>query len=104
MEISEKEIFTQPFHFTKANLLQAKRIAVQIENDIATDSFDLTLKKYKPLTLQEEIKTDKTLVDHFQEWVKGYRNMDCERDIDYNSTRNMMLKWGDFVFISRMMK
>lgn len=84
------------FHFTRANLLQSKKIAVQIENDIATDSFDLTLKRYKPLAIQEEIKRTKSLVEHFQDWVKEYRNMDCERDIDYNSTRNMMLRWEDF--------
>jgi integrase len=84
------------FHFTKSNLLQAKKIALQIENDIVSGAFDLTLEKYKPSALQEQIETRKSLVEHFQVWVKDYRNMDCERDIDYNSTRNMMLKWGDF--------
>lgn len=86
------------FHFSKSNLAQAKNIASQIEKDIIHDGFDATLKKYKPVAAQEvsPAPVSKTLVEHFQDWVKNYRNMDCEKDIDYNSTRNMMRKWGKF--------
>jgi len=84
------------FHFNKANLLRSKKTALQIENDLATDNFDVSLNRYKPAAMQEKSPTDKTLVDHFQDWVKNYRNMDCDRDIDYYSTRSMMLRWGSF--------
>jgi integrase len=86
------------FVFSKSNLLQAKKIARQIEKDIVHNCFDTSLKKYKPLTNHEPppVVIVKTLVEHFQDWVKNYRNMDCERDIDYNSTRNMLLRWGKF--------
>jgi integrase len=83
------------FLFSKTNLIQAKRIAATIEKDIVFESFDETLKKYKPEVKQEPVYR-KTLVEHFEHWVKNYRNMDCEMHIDYNSTRNMMLRWGKF--------
>lgn len=84
------------FHFNKANLLQAKKIAVQIENDLAAEIFDISLRRYKPAAIQGALPINKTLVDHFQDWVRNYRNMDCEKDIDYYSTRSMMLRWGNF--------
>jgi integrase len=85
------------FLFTKANHLLAKKIALQIEKDIIAEIFDSTLERYKPLTHKAEQNIEQqTLVEHFQFWVKAYRNMDCETDIDYNSTRNMLLRWGSF--------
>lgn len=84
------------FSYSKANLLQAKKIALQIETDLINGQFDATTKKYLPKVNQEAEHVSKTLVEHFEEWVRNYRNMDCEKDIDYNSTRNMMRKWGDF--------
>lgn len=85
------------FYFSKANLLQAKKIALQIEQDMLNGSFDASLQCYKPVAVQEAvIPASKTLVEHFEDWVKNYRNMDCERDVDYNSTRNMMKRWGQF--------
>src|SRR5690242_7313413 len=82
------------FVFSKANLSQARKIARQIEKDVVHNCFDISLKKYNPLTNHEPppVVVVKTLVQHFQDWVKNYRNMDCERDIDYNSTRNMLLR------------
>jgi integrase len=80
------------FHFNKANLLQAKKTAVQIENDLGAGIFDFSLNRYKPVALQEASTTHKTVVNHFEDWVKNYRNMDCDRDIDYYSTRSMMLR------------
>ena len=84
------------FHFNKSNLLQAKRVAFQIESDILTGNFDISLTRYKPQAVQELPTLDKSIVEHFEEWVKNYRNMDCEKDIDYYSTRNMMKRWGVF--------
>lgn len=85
------------FSFTKVNLLHAKKTALQIENDLITGDFDSSLQRYKPASAQAVVPVVvKTLIQHFEDWVKDYRNMDCEKDIDYNSTRNMMLRWGSF--------
>jgi integrase len=37
------------FAYNKTNLLRAKKIAVQIENDIASGTFDISVKRYKPV-------------------------------------------------------
>ena len=85
------------FHFSKANLLIAREIAFQIENDLSMGVFDISLDRYKPSSIPESSTgTEKTIVEHFEEWVINYRNMDCDRDIDYYSTRNMMTRWGKF--------
>ena len=84
------------FHFSKANLLQAKKITILIEDDIRSGAFDTSLKKYKPTSIQESPFSEISLIDHFQSWVKDYRNMDCEKDIDYYSTKSMMMRWGVF--------
>jgi integrase len=41
------------FPYNKANLQQAKKIAVQSERGLLTDNFDFTLRQYKPTILQE---------------------------------------------------
>jgi hypothetical protein len=83
------------FLFSKANIIQAKKIAAIIENDFLLGCFDATLENYKPTTRQAPIE-QKPLVNHFEDWVRNYRNMSCDTDIDYNSSRNMMRKWGSF--------
>lgn len=83
------------FQFTKSNFQQAGRIAVEIERDIHAGEFDVTLLRYKPGSIQETVLNEiKSLVEHFEAWVRNYRNMDCDRDIDYRSTRSMMERWG----------
>lgn len=85
------------FSFNKANLQQAKKVALKIEHDLLSNDFDATLQRYKPAALQESVvPVNKTFVEHFEEWVRSYRNMDCDRDIDYQSTRSMMRRWGRF--------
>lgn len=85
------------FEFTKINLLKAKKIALQIEHDISIGLFDIYLESYKPNSRKRIILIEeKTLVKSFEDWVQSYRNMDCEKDNDYHSTRNMMLNWGKF--------
>lgn len=83
------------FHFSTANLLQAKKIALQIESDMITEAFDFTLCRYKPKA-QEEMPVQKSLVEHFEAWVKIYRNRDCEKDTDYYLTKRMLERWEDF--------
>jgi hypothetical protein len=61
------------FQYNKANLVQARKIALQIERDLLTDKFDVTLVQYKPTAIQEcAVQESKTLVEHFEEWVKSY--------------------------------
>lgn len=78
------------FHFTKTNQLLARNIAFQIEREMFEERFDTSLTRYKPAVCSESPKTKMSLVDHFQYWVINYRNMSCDKDIDYYSIRNMM--------------
>jgi integrase len=83
------------FQLNNTNLIQARKIASTIESDMVFETFDTTLAKYLP-EAKQVIKEQKSLVEYFEEWVTNYRNMDCDKHIDYNSTRNMMLRWGKF--------
>jgi integrase len=83
-------------YYSKHNLLKAKSLSLQIETDIYSGCFDSSLQKYKnpiPADKPQEIKPSKNLIEYFEEWVMNYRNMSCDRDIDYYSIRSMMRKW-----------
>lgn len=79
--------------YNKLNLQKAKKIALEIERDIALDNFDQSLVRYKgetvPMTVFKPFK------DQYEEWVSNYLNMDCEKNVNYNAFRNMIKKWGD---------
>lgn len=79
--------------YSKQNLLQARKTALEIEQDMVIGRFDFTLIKYggKEEAIKEE---HKTIVAYFEEWVSSYKQMDCEKHTNYNSTRNMIKKWG----------
>lgn len=82
------------FQFNKSNLREAKKIALQIEQDISQQKFDFSLNSYKGLP--EQVKSnDKTFVEFFEEWTISYKQMDCELHTNYNSVRNMLKKWGE---------
>jgi integrase len=78
---------------TKSNLIQARIIALKIEQDILLNQFDKTLNSYSGNKSSKSI-TNKSIVELFEEWVKDYKQMDCEIHTNYNSTRNMLRKWG----------
>ncbi|MES2429436.1 MAG: tyrosine-type recombinase/integrase [Bacteroidota bacterium] len=82
------------FQYTKTNFLQAKKLALDIEQDIVNNEFDFTLSRYngKP---EIKIVDKKTAVQYFEEWTINYRQMDCNVNSDYNSLRGMLRKWGD---------
>jgi integrase len=103
------------FHYNKANISPAKRIALQMEDDMLNGNFDSTLNKYKnsdngqsPLqlpiqkpaketgTLKQAIEGTKTIVQFFEEWTRLYRQRDCEVDKHYYALRNNIKRWGDF--------
>ncbi|MCX6204878.1 MAG: site-specific integrase [Bacteroidetes bacterium] len=79
--------------YLKNNLTHARKIAVQIEQDILNNQFDFSLLKYKGEPEKAKV-LDKSIVALFEEWVSDYKQMDCEKHTNYNSTRNMMKKWG----------
>jgi len=84
------------FQHTAFNLLEAKKVALIIQQDMLMRSFDVTLSKYgsgTPLRTGSE-QTLQTFPTHFERWVKEYKQMDCELHTNYNSTRNMIRKWG----------
>ena len=79
--------------YTKSNLIQARIIALKIEQDMLLNNFDKTLKSYSE-NKSNKSQVHKSIVELFEEWVKDYKQMDCEKHTNYNSTRNMMRKWG----------
>jgi integrase len=82
-------------HIGKSNLLQARNLAIEIEIDVAIGTFDTTLRKYKS-KVDGKLHEQKAFVDIFVDWTKMYRNRDCEINVDYNATRNMLRRWGNF--------
>ena len=80
--------------YSKTNLLQARKLALQIEQDMITDVFDTTLVKYSGKNTQSPSSPSKSFVTLFEQWVSSYKQMDCEIHTNYNSTRNMIKKWG----------
>jgi integrase len=79
--------------YTKSNLIQARIIALKIEQDILLNNFDKTLNSYSE-NKSNKSQIQKSIVELFEEWVKDYKQMDCEIHTNYNSTRNMLRKWG----------
>ena len=80
--------------YNKTNLLQARKLSVQIEQDMVMENFDESLVKYggkKNKPLQKEL----SIVSLFEQWTSSYKQMDCEVHTNYNSTRNMIRKWGN---------
>jgi len=80
--------------WNQLNLLQAKKTALQIEQDIITENFDSTLVKYSGKKVEAAKAIPKSFVELFEEWTKSYKQMDCEVHTNYNSCRNMIRKWG----------
>jgi integrase len=80
-------------YYSQTNLLLAQKTALQIEHDMLTDGFDMALLKYGGTQKQAEA-IQLSFVELFETWVKEYKQMDCEIHTNYNSTRNMIKKWG----------
>ncbi|MES2373835.1 MAG: tyrosine-type recombinase/integrase [Bacteroidota bacterium] len=78
--------------YTKINLQKAKKLAIEIERDMALDNFDSTLLRYKGEPNTTAII--KPFKEQYEEWVSNYLNMDCEKNVNYNAFRNMIRKWG----------
>jgi integrase len=82
--------------YNKFSLREAKKLALQIEQDILNQSFDVSLNRYKGIPDQmEQTEQKKSFVQLFEEWTSLYKQMDCEKHTNYNSVRNMLRKWHD---------
>ena len=57
--------------FSELNLLQARKVVLQIEQDLILGSFDHTLLKYNGKQANKPAKT-KSFTDYFEYWVKNY--------------------------------
>jgi integrase len=79
--------------YSDLNLIQAKKTVLQIEQDIILGSFDHSLVKYSG---KREVKqpTPTDFISLFEHWVRNFKQMDCEMHTNYNSTRNILRKWG----------
>ena len=82
--------------YSNQNLFQARILALEIEQDILTNLFDFTLIKYGGKDANSN-KKSKSIVAYFEDWVSFYKQMDCEKHTNYNSTRNMLKKWGKII-------
>lgn len=82
--------------WNQLNLLQAQKTAIQIEQDMITASFDTTLVRYggKQSAPVRSVSRGQDFTALFEDWTKSYKQMDCEVHTNYNSTRNMVRKWG----------
>lgn len=85
------------FPNNKKGVLQAKKLALEIESDLFKDRFDASLCKYKGIDQPQMIQQPtKTMVEQFEYWVREYKQMDCDRNVDYYHLRNTLRKWGEF--------
>jgi integrase len=91
---NDKRFSLSPSIWNQLNLLQAKKTALQIEQDIITGSFDSTLVKYSGNTVAAAKTSPKSFVELFEDWTISYKQMDCEVHTNYNSCRNMIRKWS----------
>lgn len=83
--------------YDKINLKAAKKVLLQIELDMINDQFDASLGKYSGKSIKgtDEPKNALTIVVYFEQWVKNYKQMDCDKNVDYYHLRNTLRKWGE---------
>lgn len=81
--------------FSKANLIEARKIALIIEHEVLSKTFNGNLDRY--FNKHSEPTSSSTIqinpIALFESWVKEYLNLDCDKNIDYYQVRNMMKKW-----------
>jgi integrase len=80
--------------YNDVNLLAARKLAMVIEQDIALGHFDATLVRYTGKVKSTPSPKPMGFVELFEYWVKNFKQMDCEVHTNYNSTRNILRKWG----------
>ncbi len=78
------------------NLLQAKKLALQIEQDMILNQFDSTLERYKLTPKKATPIVNKSTIEWFEEWTRDYKQVDFNLNVHYNSVRAMLKRWGKF--------
>lgn len=73
---------------TIENIPNASILALEIESDILSGKFDVTLNRYR-----ETKKSDVTLLINFDCWCKFVRNVDNTQVTYYNYTKGLLKKW-----------
>lgn len=79
-------------YVSEINILAARKLALQIEQDMILNQYDFSLCRYTGKEHQAKPSADFTGL--FEYWVKNFKQMDTELNTNYNSTRNMIRKWG----------
>lgn len=95
--------------YNRQNLLEAKRIALNIETDIASGNFDFTLNRYKKqenFAEQNEVKnrieaktafqntSGECLSNHYKHWTIEYKNIELSKNLHYSGIYNMLKRWN----------
>jgi integrase len=83
--------------FNSQNLIHSRKVALQIELDILSNQFDHSLVRYgaKSTVKIDEQVTPQSTVQHFEKWVKEFKQLDCEKNTDYHHLRNTLRKWSE---------
>ena len=72
--------------YNKFSLREAKKIALQIEQDILNQSFDVSLNKYKGLPEQVgQVQQRKSFVQLFEEWVSRFLKITCVKKYSFKN-------------------
>lgn len=75
--------------YNKVNIANAKKLMIAIELDLANETFDTTLRKYKKHnTLQ-----DNDLISCFEYWTENYKQMNCNVHKNYYTIRAMLKRF-----------
>jgi integrase len=96
-------------HYTRANLLEAKKVALMIETDLLSGAFDISLSKYTG----EQRKAVKGAVrralgqsftkesesplyaENFRVWAVSYKNISLDNNLHYSGIYRMLKRWGN---------
>ena len=83
-------------HYSNINLVLAKKLALQIEQDMILNQFDSTLQRYKHTPKKTIPVVNKSTIEWFEEWTRDYKQIDLDVNVHYNSVRAMLKRWGKF--------
>lgn len=86
------------------NLLEAKKLALQLEQDMIMGCFDMTLMKYKNTSVakqqqlprqQKKVPTQKSIIELFETWTIKYRQISFDINVHYRGVWSMLNRWSE---------
>jgi integrase len=80
------------------NLLQARKFAIQIEQDLLLNHFDGSLERYKQTPKKVTPVVNKSTIEWFEEWAKDYKQIDLDVNVHYYGVRGMLKRWKLFAY------